>query len=96
VVHPDRPIISFSGMEIETACRYRPRVKVVVLNNGGIGSGVEELPKDCLQSPPRSLTVGARDDRMMEASVVRVGTSRTQAPQRGARCSHGLRRPRLR
>ena len=75
VVHPDRPIISvsgnsalgFSGMEIETACRYRLPVKVVVLNNGGIGSGIEELPKDRFQSPPRSLTVGARYDRMMEA-----------------------------
>jgi 2-hydroxyacyl-CoA lyase 1 len=75
VVHPDKPIISvsgdsalgFSGMEIETACRYRLPVKVVVLNNGGIGSGIEELPKDRLQSPPRTLTVGARYDRMMEA-----------------------------
>ena len=41
VVHPDRPIISvsgdsaigFSGMEIETACRYNLPVKIVVLNN---------------------------------------------------------------
>ncbi len=75
VVHPDKPIISvsgdsalgFSGMEIETACRYKLPVKVVVLNNGGIGSGIEELPKDRFQTPPRVLTVGARYDRMMEA-----------------------------
>jgi 2-hydroxyacyl-CoA lyase 1 len=75
VVHPDKPIISvsgdsalgFSGMEIETACRYRLPVKVVVLNNGGIGSGVEELPANRFDSPPRTLTVGARYDRMMEA-----------------------------
>ena len=47
VVHPDRPIVSvsgdsaigFSGMEIETACRYKLPVKIVVLNNGGIGPG---------------------------------------------------------
>jgi 2-hydroxyacyl-CoA lyase 1 len=75
VVHPERPIISvsgdsaigFSGMEIETACRYRLPIKVVVLNNGGIGGGVEALPEDRFQSPARVLTVGARYDLMMEA-----------------------------
>lgn len=74
VVHPNRPIISvsgdsaigFSGMEIETACRYRLPVKVVVLNNGGIGSGIAEFPTDG-PLPPRVLTIGARYDRMMEA-----------------------------
>ena len=47
VVHPDKPIISvsgdsaigFSGMEIETVCRYQLPVKIVVFNNGGIGPG---------------------------------------------------------
>jgi 2-hydroxyacyl-CoA lyase 1 len=75
VVHPDRPIISvsgdsaigFSGMEIETACRYRLPVKIVVLNNGGIGGGVAEFPEDRRQLPPRVLTIGARYDKMMEA-----------------------------
>jgi len=74
VVHPERPIISvsgdsalgFSGMEIETACRYKLPVKVVVLNNGGIGSGIAEFPKD-EPLPPRVLTIGARYDLMMEA-----------------------------
>jgi 2-hydroxyacyl-CoA lyase 1 len=74
VVHPDRPIISvsgdsaigFSGMEIETACRYRLPVKIVVLNNGGIGGGIAEFPKD-EPLPPRVLTIGARYDKMMEA-----------------------------
>ena len=45
VVHPDKPIISvsgdsaigFSGMEMETVCRYQLPVKIVVFNNGGIG-----------------------------------------------------------
>jgi 2-hydroxyacyl-CoA lyase 1 len=75
VVHPDRPIISvsgdsaigFSGMEIETACRYRLPVKIVVLNNGGIGGGIAEFPDDRRQLPPRVLTIGARYDKMMEA-----------------------------
>jgi 2-hydroxyacyl-CoA lyase 1 len=75
VVHPDRPIISvsgdsaigFSGMEIETACRYKLPVKIVVLNNGGIGGGIAEMPEDPKQMPPRVLTTGARYDKMMEA-----------------------------
>lgn len=74
VAHPDRPIVSvsgdsaigFSGMEIETACRYRLPVKIVVLNNGGIGGGIAEMPTD-QPLPPRVLTIGARYDRMMEA-----------------------------
>src|SRR5204863_2463 len=44
VVHPDRPVvhvsgdsaIGFSGMEMETLCRYGMPAKIVVLNNGGI------------------------------------------------------------
>ncbi len=75
VVHPDRPVISvsgdsaigFSGMEIETACRYGLPVKIVVLNNGGIGGGIAEFPEDRGQLPPRVLTIGARYDKMMEA-----------------------------
>ena len=74
VVHRDRPIISvsgdsalgFSGMEIETACRYNLPIKIVVLNNGGIGRGVPEF-KEGEQIPPFALTIGARYDRMMEA-----------------------------
>ena len=74
VAHPDRPIVSvsgdsaigFSGMEIETACRYKLPIKIVVLNNGGIGGGIAEFPKEG-QLPPRVLTIGARYDKMMEA-----------------------------
>ncbi len=74
VVHPERPIISvsgdsaigFSGMEIETACRYKLPIKIVVLNNGGIGQGIAEMPSEG-QIPPGILSIGARDDLMMEA-----------------------------
>jgi 2-hydroxyacyl-CoA lyase 1 len=74
-VHPDRPIISvsgdsaigFSGMEMETVCRHKMPVKIVVLNNGGIGSGAAALPDDPLKAAPGHLTVGARYDKMMEA-----------------------------
>ena len=74
VVHPDKPIISvsgdsaigFSGMEIETACRHNLPIKIVVLNNGGIGRGIAEFPTDA-PIPPGILTIGARYDLMMEA-----------------------------
>ena len=76
VVHPDKPIISvsgdsaigFSGMEMETACRYQLPVKIVVFNNGGIGPGHAEHPKNPLQNlRPNALIYGARYDKMMEA-----------------------------
>src|SRR5437773_1640810 len=76
VVHPDKPIISvsgdsaigFSGMEMETACRYQLPVKIVVFNNGGIGPGHAKHPDNPLQNlRPHALIYGARYDKMMEA-----------------------------
>ncbi len=76
VAHPDRPIVSvsgdsaigFSGMEIETCCRYKLPVKIVVLNNGGIGGGLEKMPDDPFTAPARVLGTGTtRYDKMMEA-----------------------------
>ncbi len=75
VVHPDRPIVSvfgdaaigFSGMEIETACRYKLPVKIVVLNNGGIGSGMAAFPEDRSTLPPRAMAIGSGYEKIMEA-----------------------------
>ena len=76
VVHPDRPVIhlsgdsaiGFSGMEMETLCRYNFPVKIVVLNNGGIGPGMPEIPNNPMMNmKPNSLIWGARYDRMMDA-----------------------------
>jgi len=76
VVHPDRPVvhisgdsaIGFSGMEMETLCRYNMPAKIVVLNNGGIGPGMGDIPDNpMLNMKPNSLIYGARYDRMMEA-----------------------------
>ena len=75
VAHPDRPIVSvfgdaaigFSGMEIETACRYNLPVKIVVLNNGGIGGGIESFPEDRSQLPPRVMAIGSGYEKIMDA-----------------------------
>ncbi|MCL2428679.1 MAG: thiamine pyrophosphate-binding protein [Alphaproteobacteria bacterium] len=76
VVHPDRPVvhvsgdsaIGFSGMEMETLCRYGMPAKIVVFNNGGIGPGMPEIPDNpMINMKPNSLIWGARYDLMMEA-----------------------------
>jgi 2-hydroxyacyl-CoA lyase 1 len=76
VVHPDRPVvhvsgdsaIGFSGMEMETLCRYGMPAKIVVLNNGGIGPGMPEIPPNpMLNMKPNTLIYGARYDKMMDA-----------------------------
>jgi 2-hydroxyacyl-CoA lyase 1 len=75
VVNPGKAVVSvsgdsaigFSGMEMETCCRNKLPVKIVVLNNGGIGGGIDKLPDDVTTIPPGVLTVAARYDKMMEA-----------------------------
>ena len=76
VAHPDKPIvhisgdsaIGFSGMEMETLCRYGMPAKIVVFNNGGIGPGGGDIPDDpMLNMKPNSLIYGARYDLMMKA-----------------------------
>ena len=76
VVHPDRPVvhvsgdsaIGFSGMEMETLCRYGMPAKIVILNNGGIGPGMPEIPSNpMLNMRPNTLIYGARYDQMMKA-----------------------------
>ena len=74
VVHPDRKVIciegdsafGFSGMEIETACRYRLPIVFVIINNNGIGFGFDELPEDRFQSPAMAYTIDAGYEKMIE------------------------------
>ncbi|MEM1246982.1 MAG: oxalyl-CoA decarboxylase [Acidobacteriota bacterium] len=74
VAQPDRPVVAvlgdsafgFSGMECEVACRYGLPIKVVVINNNGIGGGVSSLDPE--KKPPTSVyTPNARYEKVMEA-----------------------------
>ena len=57
----------FSGMEVETICRYNLPVCVVVFNNGGIYRGTDVNPSGGADAAPTVFVRGARYDQMMEA-----------------------------
>ncbi|XP_028985843.1 2-hydroxyacyl-CoA lyase 1 [Betta splendens] len=65
----------FSGMEVETMCRYNLPVVIIVVNNNGIYSGVDpETWKEMAKmgdltsiAPPVTLLPEARYDKIMEA-----------------------------
>ena len=58
--------LGFSGMELETICRYQLPVTVVVLNNGGVyrGDGVNTASDD---PAPTVLDPAAHHERLVEA-----------------------------
>ena len=72
VLRPDKKVVcvegdsafGFSGMEVETACRYRLPITFIVINNNGIATGVETLSDPI---PPHVYTPNARYDQMIEA-----------------------------
>jgi len=57
----------FSGMEIETVCRYRLPIVTIVFNNGGIYRGDEANGAGGADPAPTVLSPGARYDRLIEA-----------------------------
>ena len=57
----------FSGMEVETICRYRLPITIVVLNNGGIYRGNDPNLGGGPDPSPTTLTPDARYDKMIEA-----------------------------
>jgi oxalyl-CoA decarboxylase len=56
----------FSGMEIETICRYRLPITVVILNNGGVYRG-DEATTGAADPAPTVLNAGARHELLAEA-----------------------------
>ena len=57
----------FSGIEIETICRYQLPICVVVFNNGGIYRGSEVNPTGGSDAATTVFVKEARYDKMMEA-----------------------------
>jgi len=57
----------FSGMEVETICRYHLPVCVVVFNNNGVYKGTDVNPTGGPDVAPTVFVKGARYDKLMEA-----------------------------
>jgi oxalyl-CoA decarboxylase len=57
----------FSGMEVETICRYNLPVCIVVFNNNGIYRGTDVNPTGGSDVATTVFVKGARYDKMMEA-----------------------------
>ena len=56
----------FSGMEVETICRYNLPVCIVVMNNNGVYKGTDKDPHG-RDPAPTVFVKGARYDKLMEA-----------------------------
>jgi oxalyl-CoA decarboxylase len=57
----------FSGMEVETLCRYSLPVCVVVFNNNGVYRGTDVNPSGGPDVAPTVFVKGARYDKLIEA-----------------------------
>jgi oxalyl-CoA decarboxylase len=56
----------FSGMELETVCRYRLPIVTVVFNNGGVYKG-DEINHESSDPAPTVLSQSSRYDQLIEA-----------------------------
>ncbi|HYG87222.1 MAG TPA: oxalyl-CoA decarboxylase [Azospirillum sp.] len=57
----------FSGMEVETICRYKLPVTIVIFNNNGIYRGTDVNPTGGADPSPMVFVPDSRYDKMMEA-----------------------------
>jgi len=57
----------FSGMEVETLCRYNLPVCVVIMNNNGVYRGTDVNPTGGPDVAPTVFVKGARYDKLMDA-----------------------------
>jgi oxalyl-CoA decarboxylase len=73
-VETDDPVVAicgdsafgFSGMEIETICRYQLPITVIVMNNGGVYRG-DEVNSASSDPSATTLDPGAHHERLIEA-----------------------------
>jgi len=71
----DKPVIAiegdsafgFSGMEVETICRYNLPVCIVVFNNNGVYRGTDVNSSGTADVAPTVFVKNARYDKLMEA-----------------------------
>jgi len=57
----------FSGMEVETICRYDLPVCIVIFNNNGVYKGTDANPTGKSDPAPTAFIKGARYDKLIEA-----------------------------
>jgi oxalyl-CoA decarboxylase len=57
----------FSGMEVETICRYHLPVCIVIFNNNGVYRGTDVNPSGSADVAPTVFVKGARYDKLIEA-----------------------------
>jgi oxalyl-CoA decarboxylase len=57
----------FSGMELETICRYKLPVVTIIFNNNGVYRGTDVNPTGGPEVAPTVFVKGARYDKMIEA-----------------------------
>ena len=57
----------FSGMEVETICRYNLPVCIVIMNNNGVYKGTDVNPAGGPDVAPTVFVKGARYDKIIEA-----------------------------
>jgi oxalyl-CoA decarboxylase len=72
----------FSGMEVETICRYQLPVCVVVFNNNGVYRGTDQNPSGHSDVAPTVFVKNARYDMLMQA-FGGVGVHATTADELG-------------
>jgi oxalyl-CoA decarboxylase len=84
----DKPVIAiegdsafgFSGMEVETICRYNLPICIVVFNNNGVYRGTDVNPSGTPDVAPTVFVKNARYDKLMEA-FGGVGVNATTADE---------------
>jgi len=57
----------FSGMEVETACRYKLPITFIIINNNGVGGGPRELDSNPLTARGGAYTPSAHYEKVIEA-----------------------------